>query len=236
VSNTQKLNPAVDGAVKPSGPDGFVAEQLPVAIEKRSPSGKGTASGRDLPSNAMVAGEARPADTLTKAPLADDSSTQVSSSDSSANLPGFDKQSIASGTTFALDEKESLRPDDSASIRATEEEDVFSGSGTGAAGSRVGSDTDARAFSEQLHQIYVMAPRGGPAIMRANISFGEVPMNIVAPQPQALSGNGVASVLAPTSAALSPDEKLLEALESPRDRVYVLKIEQDILDFLKNDK
>jgi hypothetical protein len=187
----------------------------------------------------MSAGEARPAETLTKAPPPDDSSTQVSSSGSSAKLPSFDKQSVASGTTFALDEKESLRPDDSASIRAIEEEDVSSAPGTGAAGSRVGSDTEARAFSEQLHQIAVMAPRGvlqPVPVMRANITFGDMPMNIVAPQPQLIPTSGGAVTMPTASTAPTPDEKLLDAIEAPRDRVYVLKIEQDILDFINNDK
>ena len=43
--------------------------------------------------------------------------------------PSLDGKSITSGTTFALDEKESLRPDDSASVKAAEDDDTFSGRG-----------------------------------------------------------------------------------------------------------
>jgi hypothetical protein len=234
----QNATPEVERAVKPAGPNG-TAEQPPAVLAKDHQLEKSSASSRVSQASAMSAGEPRPAESLTKASAADDSSTQVSSSDSSAKLPSFDKQSVASGTTFALDEKESLRPDDSASIRAIEEEDVFSAPGTGATGSRVGSDTDARAFSEQLHQIAVMAPRGvlqPVSVMRANITFGEMPMSMATPQPQVLPTNGGVIAMPVTVTAPTPDEKLLEALEAPRDRVYVLKIEQDILDFLNNDK
>jgi hypothetical protein len=34
----------------------------------------------------------------------------------------------------------------------------------------------------------------------------------------------------------APDEKLLEALQSQRDRVWVLKLEQDIIDFIGQSK
>merc|ERR1712000_75885 len=60
--------------------------------------------------------------------------------------PSLDGKSITSGTTFALDEKESLRPDDSASVKAAaEDDDTFSIRGSHFAGSRVGSDLAARA-------------------------------------------------------------------------------------------
>jgi hypothetical protein len=152
-------------------------------------------------------------------------------------LPSFDKQSIASGTTFAMDEKESLRPDDSASIRAIEEED---GPSTGPAGSRVGSDTDARAFSDQLHRIQQIGTGPPRAILqpgqRPNITFGQLPLN---PPPETPGSAVVEEQPNPVTVApdMPPiDEKLLEGLSSPRDRVFILKIEQDILDFMKSDK
>ncbi|TID13692.1 hypothetical protein E2P81_ATG01629 [Venturia nashicola] len=166
----------------------------------------------------------------------EDTSTQVSSSGSSAKIVNFDKQSIASGATFAMDEEESLRPDDSASIRVIEEED---GCGTGATGSRVGSDTDARAFSEQLNKIAGMQqPKRGilpPSKVRIpGIVFGEMTMDPT-PQDSLMIPNQTASTISPPDVP-TPDDKLLEALASQRDRVYVLKIEQDFIDFLKNVK
>lgn len=172
--------------------------------------------------------------------VADDDATQVSSSNSSAKPPSVDGKSVASGTTFALDEKESIRPDDSASIRAVEEdrEDVFTPPDSIAAGSRVGSENGiGRAFRDQLNEISVMgassqrgvppgrnvqilgssdAPQGGSG-RAISLPLGAIKENDGASQPQP-----------------APDEKLLEALQSPRDRLFVLKLEQDVLDFLRN--
>jgi hypothetical protein len=184
---------------------------------------------------AKPAGDSSPLEASAKTPT-DDASTHVSSSESSVKLPSFDKQSIASGTTFAMDEKESLRPDDSASIRAIEEED---GPSTGPAGSRVGSDTDARAFSDQLHRIQQIGTAPPRAILqpgqRPNITFGQFPPNPPPETPSAVVNE------TPVPISVAPDmppidEKLLEGLSSPRDRVFILKIEQDILDFMKSDK
>jgi hypothetical protein len=33
-----------------------------------------------------------------------------------------------------------------------------------------------------------------------------------------------------------PDEKLLEALQSPRDRLFIVKLEQDFIDFIKEPR
>lgn len=63
-----------------------------------------------------------------------------SGSDAGTKPPSLDGKSIASGTTFALDEKESLRPDDSASVKAAEDDDEFSNRDSNVAGSRTGSE------------------------------------------------------------------------------------------------
>jgi hypothetical protein len=34
----------------------------------------------------------------------------------------------------------------------------------------------------------------------------------------------------------SPDEKLLEALDSPKDRIFLLRLEQDVIEFVKDSK
>ena len=46
-------------------------------------------------------------------------------SSSSTKQQSFDTKSMASVTTFAMDEKESIRPDDSASVRAAEDDEAF---------------------------------------------------------------------------------------------------------------
>jgi hypothetical protein len=174
----------------------------------------------------------------------DDGSTQISS-DGSAKPPSFDTKSVTSGTTFAMDENASLRPDDSASIRAAavEDDDLISAPGSVIAGSRVGSDLGAKAFREQLHEIANnMHPlRGadsgsshlqGPALL-GSARFPASQPGDTLPLLAVASPNmppGVQPPLGP------PDEKLLEALQSPRDRVFVLKLEQDIIDFIEQSK
>jgi hypothetical protein len=189
----------------------------------------------------------RPSIALVKFSAAEDSTTQLSSSNSSAKPASIDGKSVASVTTFALDEKESIRPDDSASLRAVEEEDVTSPPESNAAGSRVGSDSEARAFRAQLHEIAVMGPQpqrgvppgrfpshnpnGPPTLYDPN----QPPNGIGSPMSQPLV-NGVPSGAGPQAMPALPDEKLIEALQSPRDRLFVVKIEQDFIDFIKDSR
>lgn len=160
-----------------------------------------------------------------------------SSSDSN-KPPSMDGKSVASGTTFnALDEKESLRPDDSASVKAVEDEDLYSAPGSGMP-SRIGSDDGVRAFRDQLREISAMEPtrREGPVP-----TYGAVAKGVLYVPPQ---GPGIGSVPGITRNGVvtnptlecPPDQKLLEALENPRDRVWVLKLEQDVIDFVKDAK
>lgn len=170
----------------------------------------------------------------------DDTGTLVSSSDGDGKPPSLDGKSVASGTTFALDEKESLRPDDSASVQASaEDDDIGYPSGTGVPTSRLGSEDGVRAFRDQLHEIHTMEPsrrpQTGPGAGDRTAHQGVL---YVPPE-----GPGIGNV--PRSSrpgstadptAIAPDSKLLEALENPRDRIWVLKLEQDVIDFVKDAK
>ncbi|EON62867.1 hypothetical protein W97_02092 [Coniosporium apollinis CBS 100218] len=178
--------------------------------------------------------------------ITDDNTTQVSSSSGSGKPPSLDGKSVTSATTFALDEKESLRPDDSASARAIEEEDVFSAPGSVVAGSRVGSDCGVKAFRDQLQEIPVMGPFTprpavvnrfqSPAVANGAAGFGTAsPTGSVSVFGPRLA-NDSPQIVVPEIGQPAPDEKLLEALESPRDRLFVLKTEQDIIDFVNDSK
>jgi len=193
------------------------------------------------------AGKPRLSGASVKFSAAEDSTTQLSSSDGSAKPPSLDGKSVASGTTFALDEKESLRPDDSASLRAVEEEDVTSPPESNAAGSRVGSDSEARAFRAQLHEIAVMGPqpqRGVPPGRFPNpTSAGPHTLYDPTQPPNGIGRslsqpivNGISPGAGPQNLPAIPDEKLIEALQSPRDRLFVVKIEQDFIDFIKDSR
>jgi hypothetical protein len=203
-------------------------------------------STQSQPTDSRPEPESRSQHLLPKASNIDENSTQLSS-DSSIKPPSFDGKSIASGTTFALDEKESLRPDDSASLRAVEEEDNVSPPGSNAAGSRMGSELGMnRAFRDQLQEIAIMGPippRGSPGgapgrysqapIQIANGSFPPSNVDALRTVPVAIASVDGAPV---SQADPPPDDKLLEALASGRDRVWVLKLEQDLIDFVKDTK
>lgn len=175
------------------------------------------------------------------APVSDEAGTQVSSSSGSGKPPSLDGKSVASGTTFALDEKESLRPDDSASVKAGEDDELFSPPGSGVPGSRMGSEDGTRAFRDQLREISRMDP-ARQAEPRPPVARGSSQGVLYVP-PQ---GPGVGSVPdasrhepaqdQESSVECPPDPRLLEALESPKDRIMVLKLEQDFVDFVKDPK
>ena len=177
----------------------------------------------------------------------DDEQTYVSSS--STKPASLDGKSTASGATFALDEKESLRPDDSASAKAAEEDDSYSGPGSGAPSSRVGSEAGGRAFRDQFNEISERIGHGPvrsvfngrreiPGIEEEGRLSSLAPNSSSLPPPVTMPG---AVSLPPNGAPYSmeykdPDEKLLEALTSPKDRLFVLRLEHDIITFIQDPK
>lgn len=163
-----------------------------------------------------------------------------SSSELGTKPPSLDGKSITSGTTFALDEKESLRPDDSASVKAAEDDDTFSGRGSIVAGSRIGSEAAARAYRAQFyeppdkrpipsmiekHSQGVSTPQSG--------SSGQLPTD---EKPKALESDAGGPNAFNLFYRQTPDEKLLEALDSPKDRIFLLRLEQDVIEFVKDSK
>lgn len=178
-------------------------------------------------------------------PPADDISQRADSNSELGTKPSsLDGKSITSGTTFALDEKESLRPDDSASVKAAaEDDDAFSIRGSYLANSRMGSDVAARI---QRLQIGDMPPR---AITTQHALAGNKNQGTVTP----LSGVSekqlttdaklplVSGAVAPDTIVTGflsqhPDDKLLEAMQSPKDRIFLLRLEQQVIDFVQDSK
>lgn len=207
----------------------------------------GRLSVRDNPSTFHAASEQENG-TPSRAGLRfDDNQTQVSSS--STKPASIDGKSATSGTTFALDEKESLRPDDSASIKAADEEDLCSGPTSGAPSSRVGSEAESRAFRDQFHEInermgpsphrsYAFNQRGITGIKEEAPQLAIAPMVANLPTPIALQRpTSIPVDVAPYGFEYQgPDEKLFEALESPKDRMFLLRLEQDVIAFVKDSK
>jgi hypothetical protein len=154
--------------------------------------------------------------------------------------PSLDGKSITSGTTFALDEKESLRPDDSASVKAAEDDDTFSGRGSIVAGSRIGSEAAARAYraqfyAEERRNVQPMQERQGQGVDTPQSgSSGQQPTDDGKPKP--LVDNAGPSEHFNLFYRQTPDDKLLEALDSPKDRIFLLRLEQSVIEFVKSSK
>ena len=175
----------------------------------------------------------------------DDEQTHISTS--STKAASLDGKSTTSGTTFAMDEKESLRPDDSASVKAAEDDEFGSGPASGAQNSRVGSEAGGRAFRDQFYEItenivsapHRIQPQGrrliagieeeGPQLSYApHASSLPAPVNLPPSQLVATDGPSI------EYSYKEPDEKLLEALESPKDRLFLLRLEQEVITFIRD--
>lgn len=170
----------------------------------------------------------------------DDDHTQLSSS--STKITNFDSKSLASVTTFAMDENNSVRPDDSASVQAIDEEESLSGPASGAPNSVTGSEAGGRAFKD-FRDGNAQRPRGvlpvpGPLFIGSN-QHGNVSI-----PPDSVSNNFVTPAIpsglpdgaSPHGFPLHPDEKLVEAMKSPKDRLLILQLEEKIRYFISDSR
>ncbi|KAJ5922938.1 hypothetical protein N7516_010641 [Penicillium verrucosum] len=160
-------------------------------------------------------------------------------STSSTKMTNFDTKSLASVTTFAMDEKDSVRPDDSASVQAIDEEDSLSGLASGAPNSVAGSEAGSRAFRDQYRDGIPTRPRGilpvpplfnGTQPVNGAIPPDSVANNFVIPA----NSDGIEDGQILHGFPLEPDEKLLEAMKSPKDRLLILQLEEKIRYFIKD--
>ncbi|KAI1773502.1 hypothetical protein F4818DRAFT_111626 [Hypoxylon cercidicola] len=172
--------------------------------------------------------------------VSDDASQRAdSNSELGTKAPSLDGKSITSGTTFALDEKESLRPDDSASVKASAEDDeAFSVRGSLIANSRIGSEARIHRLrigdmpERRIVQILPELQDQGVATPQSGASSQQPPVE----QPQALGIVNGSSDVFTSVYGKNPDEKLLEAMQSPKDRIFLLRLEQDVINFVLSSK
>ena len=171
----------------------------------------------------------------------DHSQRADSNSETGAKAPSLDGKSVTSGTTFALDEKESLRPDDSASVKAAAEDDeIYSIRSSLITTSRIGSEV------ARVHRLRI----GDMPERRIVKTVTEVQdQGVLTPQSgasgqQQPAGNTQNLTLVPNAVPSDytsvygqhPDEKLLEAMQSPKDRLFLLRLEQDVINFVQTSK
>lgn len=158
-------------------------------------------------------------------------------SNSSTKLQSFDTKSMASVTTFAMDEKESIRPDDSASVRAVDDDEISNAP----RGSEVSSSLRLRPKISGV----TIAPRRYHTLTLANPPrFGDLPVSPILqedspPQrPLAENESDTPSELQERTLPppIAPDEKLLDALATPKDRLPLLQLEEKLLAFMSNPR
>lgn len=162
-------------------------------------------------------------------------------SNSSSKQQSFDTKSIASVTTFAMDEKESIRPDDSASVRAVEDDETSNAPSREMAFQRDAEPlaSNARtALRPNTSGVTIAARRYHTLTLTNPPRFGDLPIpNIQAespdpqPHPQASIERPPEPHERASSLPMAPDEKLLDALASPKDRLPLLQLEEKFLSF-----
>jgi hypothetical protein len=175
------------------------------------------------------------------ASMSDDVSQRAdSNSEMGTKAPSLDGKSITSGTTFALDEKESLRPDDSASVKAAAEDDeAFSVRSSLLATSRMGSE------NARIHRLRIgdmpekRIVQILPETQDEDLTTPQSGASSQQPPPEPPQTLGVVNASSDVFNSIygkNPDEKLLEAMKSPKDRLFLLMLEQDVINFVQSSK
>ena len=153
-------------------------------------------------------------------------------SSSSLKQQSFDTKSMASVTTFAMDEKESIRPDDSASVRAVEDDET-----SNAPHKDEMSATHSRNLLRPTTSGVTIATRRYHTLTLTNPPrFGDLPIPIIQAEISDQPPLSEVSSEQPSevheraqSLPVAPDEKLLDALASPKDRLPLLQLEEKFL-------
>ena len=199
-----------------------------------------------------VAPSQRSPDALNAEPIplmngADEDRSHLSSS--STKPASFGTKSTVSENTFALDEKESLRPDDSASVQATDEDEPFFVAPVSSrADPQMALDGSHSSLRRPTHDGPVTVSHAAsrlPLTLMANPPrFGDIMPNMPPGYPQngtpltsfATNPNSADSLQQYSAASVSPDEKLVEAMGTPKDRLLLLQLEEKFLAFIAQSK
>lgn len=168
-------------------------------------------------------------------------------SNSSTKLQSFDTKSMASVTTFAMDEKESIRPDDSASVRAVDDDETSNPPTRELAfhrDSEIPPMTSRQGLNPGTSSVTI-APRRYHTLTSTNIPrFGDLPVSPIV-QSGISDEDSIPGHQNPTpdevheraaQLPVAPDEKLLDALATPKDRLPLLQLEETLLAFIAHSQ
>jgi hypothetical protein len=143
-----------------------------------------------------------------------------------------------------LDEKESIRPDDSASVKAAEDDDSNSGPASGDPNSRYGSEAGSKGFPPEISERVPnnmknlhWARRLGPVTME-EVHRGPLasPNQLGVYQPEPPRPDAEPSNEPLIYSYPPPDEKLLDAMENPKDRLFLLQLEKQVVAFIQSTR
>ncbi len=156
---------------------------------------------------------------------------------------------MASENTFAMDEKESLRPDDSASVQAADEDEPFFVPPVfGRSDLQMALDGSSVNLRRPLHdRTIVSGPAGRQfpmAIMANPPRFGDIMpaappglhQNLPLLSPFATKQDSVESLQQYPAGPAAPDEKIIEAMGTPKDRLLLLQLEERFLAFIAQSR
>lgn len=165
-------------------------------------------------------------------------------STSSLNKPhSFDTKSLASVTTFAMDDKESIRPDDSASVRAIDDDHPHPGLSRTSSFQHEGEPSTQRLPPRPFTSNVTIPGRRFPTLVNPPKfgNFGSLSISPVLECQDMITQKPAVPLLSPDEArdastvvGMPPDEKLIEALASVKDRLPLLQLEEKILYFLSS--
>lgn len=176
----------------------------------------------------------------------DEASSHLSGSSNKPN--GSDTKSLVSDNTFAMEEKESLRPDDSASVQAADDEEPFfvppmlirpdAQQGLEIVEDNLQSSEQERELPQHQAMGYSVVAMGQPP------RFGDMmpatspvyPPLMTDPDSFARDPEGVANAPRHPGSLLPPDAKLIEAMGAPKDRFFVLQLEEKLAEFIQQSK
>lgn len=166
--------------------------------------------------------------------------SQVSTS--SLNKPhSFDTKSLASVTTFAMDDKESIRPDDSASVRAVDDDHPPPGLSRASSFQHDTEQPSHRQPARPFTSNVTIPGRRFPTLVNPPKfgNFGSLPISPVLESQDMVAQKPAVPLVSPdeprdasTVVGIPPDEKLIEALASVKDRLPLLQLEEKILYFI----
>ncbi|CAD6505090.1 BgTH12-00588 [Blumeria graminis f. sp. triticale] len=150
----------------------------------------------------------------------------------------FDKNSIA----FSVDEKEYSGHDNCAVSKPAEDIDSFPGRGHLATGLRMESEIATAAHLVQLHEVpecvnfsniqehhhhqVTSIPKNGTLEKQTMEERNPKTISVTPGVPEGFN----------LFYRQTPDDKLLEALDSVKDRIFLLRLEQDVIEFVRSSK